>query len=128
MISSFIDGGHATPDVARGRATPPAGRSALRAPLRRCAGALLALALAVAVGCSGKKQDEAAAPAPVENNKPELKNGLTAEQANQVLAKIGDTSITLGDFADRLGNQSPYLRARYGSPERRREFLDNMVR
>jgi parvulin-like peptidyl-prolyl isomerase len=88
---------------------------------------VLCLALALALGCGGKKQEEAAAPAPVEK-KPELKNGLSAEQANQVLAKIGDTTITLGEFADRLGNQSPYLRARYGSPERRREFLDNMVR
>jgi peptidyl-prolyl cis-trans isomerase C len=85
-----------------------------------------ALALAV-VGCGDKKQEEAAAPAPAEK-KAELKNGLTPEQSNQVLAKIGDTTITLGEFADRLGNQSPYLRARYGSPERRREFLDNMVR
>jgi peptidyl-prolyl cis-trans isomerase C len=42
--------------------------------------------------------------------------------------KVGDTSITLGEFAERLGGQSPYLRARYNSPERRREFLDNMVR
>jgi hypothetical protein len=36
--------------------------------------------------------------------------------------------ITVGQFADRLAAQSPYLRARYASPERRREFLDNMVR
>jgi parvulin-like peptidyl-prolyl isomerase len=53
---------------------------------------------------------------------------LTAEQAGKVVAKIGDEVITLGQFADRLASQSPYLRARYNSPERRREFLDNMVR
>jgi peptidyl-prolyl cis-trans isomerase C len=59
---------------------------------------------------------------------PELKYGLTPEQAKQVLVEVGDTKITLGEFADRLGSQSPYLRARYHSPERRREFLENMVR
>jgi hypothetical protein len=60
--------------------------------------------------------------------KPELKYGLTPEQAAQVLVQVGETKITLGDFAERLGSQSPYLRARYNSPERRKEFLDNMVR
>jgi peptidyl-prolyl cis-trans isomerase C len=60
--------------------------------------------------------------------KPELKYGLTPEQAAQVLVQIGETKITLGEFAERLGSQSPYLRARYNSPERRKEFLENMVR
>jgi parvulin-like peptidyl-prolyl isomerase len=45
-----------------------------------------------------------------------------------VLAKVGDRTITVGDFADRLASQSPYLRARFESPERRKEFLDNLVR
>ena len=58
----------------------------------------------------------------------EARHGLTAEQAGEVLVKIGDDTITVGEFADRLAEQSPYLRARYNSPERRREFLDNMVR
>ena len=61
-------------------------------------------------------------------DKSNLKYGLTPEQAAQVLVEVGDTKITLGEFADRLGSQSPYLRARYNSPERRREFLENMVR
>ncbi|NOY93952.1 MAG: hypothetical protein GXP55_22440 [Deltaproteobacteria bacterium] len=55
-------------------------------------------------------------------------NGLTAEQAAATLVQIGDTRITVGEFAQRLAEQSPYLRARYNSPERRREFLENMVR
>lgn len=56
------------------------------------------------------------------------KHGLTEEQANEVLVKVGDRIITVGDFADRLAMQSPYLQARFESPERRREFLDNLVR
>ena len=59
---------------------------------------------------------------------PEPRHGLTAEQASQVLATIGDETITVGEFAQRLADQSPYLRARFASPERRREFLENMIR
>jgi peptidyl-prolyl cis-trans isomerase C len=84
------------------------------------------LSLAGGIGCGDKKGDQAKkadAPKP-----PPLQNGLTEEQSKQVLAKVGDTTITLGEFADRLAGQSPYLRARYQSPERRKEFLDNMVR
>ncbi|MGB5813347.1 MAG: peptidyl-prolyl cis-trans isomerase [Polyangiales bacterium] len=56
------------------------------------------------------------------------RNGLTEAQANETLVQVGDRTITVGEFADRLGSQSPYLQARFESPERRREFLDNMVR
>ena len=55
-------------------------------------------------------------------------NGLTAEQAREVLAHVGDEEIALGEFGERLAAQSPYLRARFNSPERRREMLDNMIR
>lgn len=75
-------------------------------------------------------------PAPQPQDKPaanadeaaSAKYGLTPEQAAKPLATIGDVKITVGSFAERLGSQSPYLRARYASPERRREFLDNMIR
>lgn len=56
------------------------------------------------------------------------RHGLTAEEASKVLFEVGDRRITLGEFADALHDQSPYLRARYTSPERRREFLENMIR
>lgn len=93
--------------------------------------ALLAAAVALSsasVGCSGGgcgKQPEKTA-APTETTK--LTHGLTKAQADQVLIKVGETTITAGQFAERLADLSPYLRARYNSPERRREFLDNMVR
>ncbi|MBW2464698.1 MAG: peptidyl-prolyl cis-trans isomerase [Deltaproteobacteria bacterium] len=84
-------------------------------------------AIAVAAGCgddgeSGPSTDTTAPP------DTEARHGLSSEQAAEVLVKIGDETITVGEFADRLAEQSPYLRARYNSPERRREFLDNMVR
>lgn len=89
------------------------------------------LALTLVLFACGEKQDkpqQAEGSSAATSKKEELKYGLTPEQAKQVLAKVGDTTITLGEFADRLGGQSPYLRARYNSPERRREFLENMVR
>lgn len=88
---------------------------------------VLALASASALpACSGcgNKTEETQAPAAA----PATTHGLTAEQAAQVLVKIGGTTITVGEFADELSSQSPYLRARYANAEKRREFLDNMVR
>lgn len=92
------------------------------------------VAALAAAGCDKSKpeapatKEEPAKPAAEGADKSNLKYGLTPEQAAQVLVEVGDTKITLGEFAERLGSQSPYLRARYNSPERRREFLENMVR
>ncbi|MCS6797252.1 MAG: peptidyl-prolyl cis-trans isomerase [Myxococcota bacterium] len=84
---------------------------------------LVAGALATPGGCkrdaNGDASTGAAAP---------LRHGLTPEQAAETLAVVGDRVITVGELAERLAEQSPYLRARYNSPERRREFLDNMIR
>ena len=73
-------------------------------------------------GCS-KKGEQTSAP-----DEEWPKHGLTEAQANEALVTIGDRTITVGEFADRLASQSPYLQARFESPERRREFLDNLVR
>ena len=83
--------------------------------------AIIVLAVAAA-GCSKKAKE---APAGAEEWP---KHGLTEAQANEVLATVADRTITVGDLADRLASQSPYLRARFESPERRKEFLDNLVR
>ena len=50
------------------------------------------------------------------------------EELGEVIAKIDDVVITVGDFQERLNKQSPYIRARYTSVERKKEFLDNLVR
>jgi hypothetical protein len=82
---------------------------------------ILAIAFVIG-GCSKAGEPEAVS----EQNWP--KNGLTEAQANEPLVEVGDRTITVGEFADRLASQSPYLQARFESPERRREFLENMVR
>jgi parvulin-like peptidyl-prolyl isomerase len=81
------------------------------------------IVLALASASCSKKAEEA----PVAGEEWPA-HGLTEAQANEVLAKVGDRTITVGEFADRLASQSPYLRARFEGPERRKEFLDNFVR
>jgi peptidyl-prolyl cis-trans isomerase C len=82
---------------------------------------LIVLVMA-ATSCSRKAEESPAA------EKEWPKHGLTEAQANEVLAKVGDRTITVGEFAERLASQSPYLQARFQSPERRKELLDNLVR
>lgn len=90
----------------------------------------VALPVLAAAGCDSDEPEQASeqAAAKTAEQESELPFGLSEEEASQVLAKVDGTSITLGDFARRLAEQSPYLRARYGSLERRREFLDDMIR
>jgi hypothetical protein len=52
---------------------------------------------------------------------------LTPDQAAQVLARVGDRTITLGDFEAALEHMDPFDRARYQAPERRKELLADMI-
>ena len=52
---------------------------------------------------------------------------LTDEQAAQVLAKVGDRTITLGDYTAALEHMDQFDRLRYQSPERRKELLEEMI-
>jgi peptidyl-prolyl cis-trans isomerase C len=57
-----------------------------------------------------------------------VKGAKADKQTGEVLAKVDDVVITVGEFADRINQQSPYVRSRYTSIERKKEFLDNLVR
>jgi len=52
---------------------------------------------------------------------------LTPEQAAQVLARVGDRTITLGDFEAALEHMDQFDRMRYQAPERRKELLGEMI-
>jgi peptidyl-prolyl cis-trans isomerase C len=56
-----------------------------------------------------------------------LPGGLTAEQAALVVAKVGERTITLGDYAATLERMDQFDRLRYQSPERRRELLEEII-
>src|SRR5215831_17389865 len=54
--------------------------------------------------------------------------GQNPEDLKGTVASGRDFTISVGDFQKRLNEQSPYIRTRYTSLERKKEFLDNMVR
>lgn len=85
---------------------------------------LLGIALLVLCrcgGCNEKAIDEGGADGPTPISQ------LTAEQRAQVLAKVGDRTITLGDYVAALDHMDQFDRMRYSSPERRKELLDEMI-
>jgi peptidyl-prolyl cis-trans isomerase C len=50
------------------------------------------------------------------------------EKSGPVVAEVGDEKITADELRQRLNETSPFLRARYSTVERKKEFLENMVR
>jgi hypothetical protein len=53
--------------------------------------------------------------------------GLSAERARLVLARVGERSITLGDYAAALERMDPFERMRYQTEDRRQALLDEMI-
>lgn len=53
--------------------------------------------------------------------------GLTPEQASRVLAKIGDRTITLGDFAATLDRMDQFDRLKFQATDRRKDLLNQMI-
>ncbi len=84
----------------------------------------LALAMVLAGGCNSKSLEERAK----QINAATLGPGnLTAEDAARVLARVGDRTITLGDYAAALERMNEFDRMRYQAPEKRRELLNEMI-
>lgn len=52
---------------------------------------------------------------------------LTPELANKVLAKVGDRTITLGEYAATLDRMDQFERLRYQTADRRRQLLDEII-
>ncbi|MBI5547505.1 MAG: peptidyl-prolyl cis-trans isomerase [Deltaproteobacteria bacterium] len=51
-----------------------------------------------------------------------------ATAPSPAVATINDRAITVADFKSRLAEQAPAIRVRYKTLDRRKEFLDNLVR
>lgn len=101
---------------------------------RPSASLALALALSAAglsagvTGCSGcGKGSGEPSDAGADGAQTPNVHALTPESAAKVLAKIGDDTITLGDFAVALEHMDQFDRMRYQSPERRKELLEEMI-
>src|SRR4051812_531878 len=82
---------------------------ALVSRMNRRLAALLLLSTvgSIALACSGESGDHGGGA-----DQPRV-HGLTEEEAAQTLAKIGDHTITVGEFAEEIANKGPFLRTRY---------------
>ena len=61
------------------------------------------------------------------DDKQQLPDGLSKEQAGKVVAKVGEKEITVGDVTQQINRLSPYVRRRWSAPEKRKEFLEKIV-
>jgi parvulin-like peptidyl-prolyl isomerase len=52
----------------------------------------------------------------------------SSKSSSPVVAKVGDQAITADDVKERLNETSPFLRARYNTVERKKEFVENLIR
>lgn len=97
----------------------------MRRPGRRNAFCALALTLAASTGgCSSCKSPSSS---PAVDAGGVASGALTPEQAAQVLARVGEHTVTLGDFEASLEHMDQFDRMRYQAPERRRELLSEMI-
>jgi hypothetical protein len=84
----------------------------------------LLLAALLPFGCNSKSLEERAR----QINSATLGPGnLTREDAAKVLARVGDRTITLGDYAATLERMNEFDRMRYQAPEKRKELLNEMI-
>ncbi|HET6922314.1 MAG TPA: peptidylprolyl isomerase, partial [Anaeromyxobacteraceae bacterium] len=54
--------------------------------------------------------------------------GQGPKKSGPAVAKGDGVLVTANDFKARLEEQSPFIRARYNTLERKKEFLDNLIR
>jgi len=54
--------------------------------------------------------------------------GVEEADRNKVVAQVGEVEITVCDVTEALNKMSPYLRKAYESPQKRQQFIDNMIR
>ena len=85
--------------------------------------ACLFFALAAAtVACSRGKNAR-----PEQRDTSKAASGLTSEQSGQVLARVGERVITVGDYVAAVQHMDQFDRMRYQAPERRQELLGEMI-
>jgi len=57
-----------------------------------------------------------------------IKSTQDNSELGQVVAKVDDNVITVGDVQERINKQSPFIRSRYTTLDKKKEFLDNLIR
>lgn len=96
----------------------------------RCKLGICVLAACLAANaCDSSQKNTAPSSAPGADAGPGSPNNtLSPELAARVLARVGDTKITLGDFAAILSRMDQFERLRYQSPDRRKLLLDEIIK
>ncbi|APR99244.1 peptidyl-prolyl cis-trans isomerase [Pajaroellobacter abortibovis] len=77
-------------------------------------------------GCRWKSCEETEATSQKQTQKEES-HSLTAAQAHQVLARVGDKNITLGDFNELLEQMDRFTRLRYEDMTSRKRLLTEQI-
>jgi DNA-directed RNA polymerase subunit F len=85
------------------------------------------LCTAVALGLALVACNEKAIPGGGDAGAHRTSDALTPEEAAKVLVKVGDKTITLGDYVAALEHMDAFDRMRYQSPERKKELLTEMI-
>jgi len=85
------------------------------------------LGYGLALGCQKKDASSEAGPGKTAPGGGPSAPPQSAAELGAVLAKIDDVTITLGEFQERINRQSPYIRARYTSLEKKKEFLNAQI-
>lgn len=99
----------------------------MRRRVPACAPALVAAAAFLAGSTSACSSCKPHAPPAVDGDAAAAAGPLTPEQAGQIIAHVGDRTITVGSYAAALEHMDPFDRMRYQSPERRKELLAEMI-
>lgn len=110
----------------------PAGRSSVVVRMREAACRLknlrwYAILLAVsALACNRPGTGSLPSASAIASASPPAR-GLSQEDAKIVLAKVGDVTITLADYAAALERMDRFERLRYQSADRRQQLLDEII-
>jgi peptidyl-prolyl cis-trans isomerase C len=99
-------------------------RAFFRFRLFRCGPLAALLCAGLSMACREKPKQ---LPAPAGSSSAAPPGKLTPELAAQVLVKVGEREITLGDYAETLERMDPFERLRYQSPDRRKQLLNEII-
>jgi peptidyl-prolyl cis-trans isomerase C len=78
-------------------------------------------------GCDKQRDPEPAAEGDAAAGSARSEQPGERAATGEIVAKVGDSVITLADFEAQLNQQNPLIRARYKSLEQKKKLLDNLV-
>ncbi len=80
------------------------------------------------ISCQGQKPADLKPEETKDEATEKTPEGLSPEQAAKVVAEVGERKITVGEVTEQINRLSPYIRRRWAAPEKRKEFLQKLIR